>query len=932
MGFFDDRGRGDLGPPPNPFRVGGSELRSPIPLRWIGIAAGLLVLFIALSVAKSIYVDVLWFDSVGFERVFRRVIFAKVSLFAIGAVVAAAVLGANIWLARRLAPRGPEESFIEDVDPEAIRRIVTVLLVAGTLFFAVIFGSVLGGSWETILPWRNGVQFRLVDTQFQRDIAFYLFTLPAYQLLQGWALALVVVSALGAGAVYGLTFSLQRFELRVTRGMRIHLSLLVGIIFVLIAFSTWLGIFSLVTSQTGLVFGATFTDVNARLPVRWILVGLALFTGAVTIANAFLSENGYRFPLFALGIWAFAGLLGGLVYPSIVQSLQVEPNERQKEQQFIARNISATRFAWGLDQVNETPFPAKARVTDADLAANPETLENIRLLDPRPLLDTFTQIQAIRQFYSFADIDVDRYVIDGVPRQVMIAARELDISRAQDPNWTRERLQLTHGFGAVVAPVNRVGPEGLPTLITRDIPPQSDEIKISLDGSRIYFGELTSHYVIVNSEEDEFDYPLGEGNAPTRYAEDRGIRLSSPLRRFALAWQLGDPNILISGRITTDSRLLLHRRIGERIGKVAPFLALDSDPYVIVDDGKLKWIQHAYTTASRFPYSQPRAGVNYIRNSVIVVVDAVTGDIDFYLIDDADPVAATWSRIFPELFKARAEMPQVIEDHLRHPLDLFKLQSAQYLRYHITDPDVFFIGEDFWEIPRERVRQQEQTVEPYYVNIRIPGEQAAEFVLVMPFTPRNKQNTVAWLAGRSDGGFYGKLRAFRFPTGDLVFGPAQIEARIDQNPGISQQISLWDKSGSQVIRGNLLMIPIGDSFLFVEPIYLQAENSRLPELARVVVANGNDIAMEPTFQAALDVVQGRRASSLPGVSARDGTPAPAGAPTPAAPRPAPAPGATPAAGATLQQLLQQARERSEAAQRELDELRRLLDRIEQAQR
>ncbi len=938
MGFFDDRGRGNLGPPPEPFRVaGGGEVRPPLPLKWLGIAAGLLVVFIALSVAKSIYVDVLWFQSVNFAGVYRREIVAKIALFVAGSAMAAIVLGLNIWLARRLAPRGYEESFIEEIDPEGIRRIVSVLLIAGTLFFAVIFGSVLGGAWDTALSWLNGVQFGVADPQFHRDAAFYLFDLPAYQFAVGWVLALLVVSTLGAGAVYALTFSLQRFELNITRGMRVHLSLLFGLIFIVIAVSTWLSIYNLVASAGGLVYGATYADIHARLPVRYVLVALALFAGLGTIVNAFLSRDSYRIPLFALGIWAFVGIVGGLMLPAAVQSVQVAPNERQKEQPYIARNINATRYAWGLDKIDDTPYPANPRVTDAELAANPQTLDNVRLLDPRPLLDTFNQIQSIRPFYSFVDVDVDRYTLQGKLTEVMISGRELDASRAQSPNWTQTRLQLTHGFGAVVSPVSKVGQEGLPDLMTSDIPPRSDLLPISLDGSRIYYGELTNNYVIVHSDEPEFDYPSGEGNASTTYQPDRGIRLSSPLQRFALAWQLGDPNILISSRLTSDSRLLMHRRVTDRIAKVAPFLQLDSNPYLIIDGGRLKWIETAYTTATNFPYAQPLGGINYMRDSVKVVVDAITGDMDFYLMDGNDPVAATWSRIFPGLFKPESQMPESIKAHLEYPLDLFNAQAQQYLRYHITDPNVFFIGEDFWSVPQEQFGSQQQPVQPYYQMMRLPGENKTEFVLVMPFTPRNKQNTVAWLAARSDGTQYGTLKAFRFPTGDLVYGPAQIEARIDQNPGISQQMTLWNQSGSSVIRGNLLMIPIGGSFIFVEPIYLQAQNSKLPELARVVVANGNDIAMEPTLQAALDVVEGKRTSSLPG--ATPSSQAPSGGSPAATPTPTPATSATATATATaipgvpgsLQDLLKQAQDAYDSTQRDLERLRQLLNQLQQLQ-
>jgi uncharacterized membrane protein (UPF0182 family) len=907
-------------------------LRSPIPLRWIGVGVTILVGFIVLNVLKGIYVDLLWFDSIGFESVYRRVLFARITLFLIGTGITVTVLGLNIWLARRLAPKGPEESFIEEVDVQALRRIVTVLLIAGTLFLAVIFGSVAGGAWNTILSWLNGVEFGKTDAAFDRDLSFYMFDLPAYQFIQGWMLGLVIVSTLASAAVYGLSLSLQGFELNVTRGMRIHISTLIGLVLLLVAASTYLSIFELVLSNGGIVFGATYTDINARLPVRYVLIALALFAGLATIANAFLSRDGHRLPLFAFGLWAITGVVGGVVYPTFVQSFQVGPNERAREELFIARNIEATRFAYGLEEIIQTDFPAEQSVTIEAIEANPQTLDNIRLLDPRPLRDTFNQVQAIRQFYKFTDVDVDRYVLEGQLRQVMLSARELDISGAQQRNWTQERLQLTHGFGAVVAPVNEVLEEGLPDFITQDIPPVSADLPLTVEGSRIYFGEITDQYVIVNSNEAEFDYPLGDGNAETSYAPDRGIELSSFARKLALSWELDDTNILISSQINSDSKLLIHRNIQERIDKVAPFLVLDRDPYMLILDGNIQWIQSAYTTSERFPYSQPRAEVNYIRDSVKVLMDAVTGDLTFYLIDSSDPVVATWATIFPELFTDGDKMPVSIREHLRYPLDMFSLQSSLYLQYHITDPNVFFIGEDFWNIPTERFGQQEQPVEPYYVLMTLPSEQAEareelEFVLIMPFTPRNRQNTVAWLAGRSDGDAYGTLRAYRFPTDDLVFGPAQIEARIDQNPGISQQITLWDQAGSEVIRGNLLMIPIGQSFLFVEPIYLQADTSRLPELVRVVVANGNAIAMEQTFDRALDVVLGRVQSSLPG--AADINDSRGSGMTPDAT-------ATPMTGSAttsgdVNQLLEDARGTVNEVEADLDRLRALLDALERAE-
>ena len=946
MGFQDDRD--NLGPPPDPFRFYEERRRPPVGRTWIGVGAAGLVAFFFLGVLRSIYVDALWFDSVGFSDVYRTELTWRVLLFVIGAATAASVLGINIAIARRLAPRGvPDESFIDEIDPQAIRWITTVLLVVGTAFISLIFGAGLSGSWDTVLSWLNGGTFGVTEPQFGRDVGFYVFTLPGYHLLQGWLAALFFLSAVAAGAVYGLAFSLQRFVIQVTLGMRIHLAIIAALVLLMIAFGFWLSVFTLVSQETGALAGAMYTDVNARAPVRYLLAVLTVLVAAATVISAALS-SGYRVPVFALSLWAIVGVAGGVLYPAAVQSFQVEPNELQTETEYIARNIHFTRLAYGLDNVEETSFPARPQLTPAQVDANSGTIENVRLWDPVPLRDTFNQIQSIRPFYTFVDVDVDRYTINGRVRQVMLSARELDVTRAGAANWTRQRLQLTHGFGAVVTPVNEARDEGLPVLITRDIPPTSDGLPVSPAGSRIYFGERTDQYIIVRTDVAEFDYPQGEGSAETRYEADRGIRLSSAIRRAALAWELSDTNLLISGQLGADSRVLMRRSLQERVRTIAPFLQLDSDPYAIIMDTRIVWVQDAYTTASQFPYSQHRSGINYMRNSVKITVDAVTGDTVFYLMQPDDPIAATWAHIFPTLFTPAAKMPPGLREHLRYPEGMFRLQADIYLRYHIADARVFFLGEDAWSIPTHQRQQQERRLDPYYVTMKLPGEQREEFVLVMPFTPRNKQNTVAWLAGRSDGDHYGRLRAYRFPTDTLVYGPAQIESRIDQHPGISQQLTLWNQSGSSVIRGNLLMIPIEDSFLFVEPIYLQAEKSPLPELKRVIVANGNAIAMEPTFAHSLEVVLGRRASTLPGADASGtqgtqsggqaqpagGAPRPAAAPTgTAAPPGTAAPsGAVPPVGTTtpgdLRSLLEDARKAGDAAQQDLDRLRRLLEQID----
>lgn len=948
MGFFDppDRGardsggrdRGDLGPPPDPFRIDRSgEFRSPIPLRWVGLVAAMIVLFLVLNVGKSIYVDALWFRSVDYGGVFRTVVIMRVGLFVAGALIAAAALGVNIWIARRVAPRGIEESFIEDVDPEAIRRLALVALIAATLFFATVFGAVAAGSWETLLLWWNAQPFGLEDPAFNRDVSFYLFDLPALHFLQGWILGLLFVSALAAGAVYALSSSLQRFTLTFTSGMRLHLSVLAGLALITLAAGTYLSIFDLASSGGGIVAGATYADMNARVPARWILTALGVFAGLAVIANGVLERGvfgGYRVPAFALGIWGVGNVIGNAIYPAAIQSLDVNPNELEKERTYIARNIEFTRRAFGLDQAEVINYPASAAVTADEIEANPDTIGNIRLLDPRPLRDTFTQIQSIRPLYAFHDIDIDRYAIDGEQRQVMLSARELNLASARqqaDSGWTRERLQLTHGFGAVVAPVNEVTSEGLPELFTRDIPPVSDILPISEEGSRVYFGELTNHYIVVNTNVAEFDYPSGEQFVETTYTEDRGIAVGNFIQRLALAWELGDGNLLISGQIGSDSRVLMHRSLTQRVEKLAPFLTLDPDPYLVIIDGRLMWIQDAYTTTSHFPYSQPQNGINYIRNSVKITMDALTGDLVFYLMDPNDPIISTWAEIFPSLFTPAEAMPEAMQAHIRYPEYLFQQQALQYLAYHVTDPQVFFVGEDFWNIPTERVGNEDRPVDPYYVMMTLPGEDAVEFALIEPFNPRNRQNTIAWMAGRSDGDDYGKLRVYRFPTEGLVYGPAQIEARINQDPRISAQLTLWSQAGSDVFRGNLLMIPIGTSFLYVEPIYLQSQGSRLPELKRVVIANGNSIAMESTVDRALDVLFGRREpSGLEGVGGGGvpvaPTPEPTATPGPLLPSPSP----TATLPADLEALLEEARDASDAAQAELDRLRAILDAIEQS--
>jgi len=862
---------GDLGPPPPPFRIGGRgrgggqqriDFRSFGNYnRWIIIGVVLILAYIILNTLKSIYVDWLWFDGIGYRTVYSKVIGTQAWLFLGGAGLFLVYFAGNAYYAARPILRTPALG-LDETEAAGLRRVYLLALIAGSVFLALIFGTIAATHWDIILVYLNGQSFGIEDPQFGRDIGFYVFDLPALRFIYGWLMGVAVITTLTVAGLYLFRF-LMLGDVTESRQSRVHLSLLLLVIVALFVGRYWLDRFDLNFSDAGAVFGATYTDVHARLPFIYVSMALAAATGVALLATTF--GRSVMVPIGTAVAWAFVATVGGGLYPASVQRFTVQPNELDRERQYIVRNIEATREAFGLSEIEERPYPAEAEVSRSELDANQGTVNNIRLLDVRPLLDTYGQIQTFRPLYEFLDVDVDRYEIDGVNRQVMIAARELSSDRlpADARSWVNQRLQFTHGYGVVMSPVNEVVQEGLPTFFLQDIPVRG---KLEVTRPEIYYGEQPDHYVIVKTTAEEFDYQTGETIAQTVFEGDGGASLGSIINRLAFAWEFGDLNMLISSSLKSDSRVLFRRNIQQRVEAIAPFLDLDEDPYLVLADGRLFWIQDAYTTTDRYPYSQPApAGYNYIRNSVKVVIDAYDGETMFYLVDDDDPIIRTYEKIFPELFTPLDEMPESLRVHLRYPEDLFLAQLNNYRIYHITDPVARYNQEDVWNIPTELFGESSSPipVEPYYVIMKLPGEADEEFVLIMPLTPARRQNTIAWVAARSDGDDYGKLVTFRFPTDSLVFGPQQIESRIDQDPGISSQISLWNQSGSRVIRGNLLMIPIGNGNMFVEPIYLQAETSQLPELKRVVVVNGNRIAMEPTLEESIAVVFGERASSLP---------------------------------------------------------------------
>jgi uncharacterized membrane protein (UPF0182 family) len=591
-----------------------------------------------------------------------------------------------------------------------------------------------------------------------------------------------------------------------------------------------------------------------------VLTAITALGAVVLLVRMFLRVR--WLPYVVVGAWLLVAVLGGSVYPSLLQRLAVVPNELTREREYIDRTIQLTRAAFGLDGVAEASFDVVEEAVPLDLAANSATIKNIRLWDYRPLLRTYGQLQEIRLYYEFVDVDVDRYRLGDDYRQVTLVARE--IAQDQLPQnaqtWVNRHLVYTHGSGVVLSPVNEVREEGLPNLWVRDIPPRPAFPELAVNRPEIYFGELTDDYVLVKTTEQELDYPAGDQNVYTTYEGTGGVVLNSFVKRLAYALRLGSNQVLLSGSITPESRLLWQRAIDERVRAVAPFLSYDPDPYLVIANGRLVWLLDAYTTTNRYPYSEPIqtsfGSINYIRNSVKIAMDAYNGSLTFYLIDPDDPVAATYAAIFPDLFQPVEEMDPFLVAHWRYPEGLFRIQAAKFQTFHMTDPQVFYNQEDLWTWAEEVVTGERVLIEPYYVIMRLPEGTEPEFVLMMPYTPSTKQNMVAWLYARNDGASYGELGVYKFPKQRLIYGPMQVESRIDQDPVISQQLSLWNQRGSQVIRGNLLVIPIDRSILYVEPIYLQAEASQLPELRRVIVAYGNRIAMEETLMEALARVVG----------------------------------------------------------------------------
>ena len=840
--------------------------RIPI-LRWaipIGVIVGLWIL---VAVSAGIFTDWLWFSDLGYLSVYTTILSTRVILFVVGFVIFLAIFSVNVYLAAKYSPKEAAPQATMNIPAEALawaRRLVTVGIAAGAVLLALVFGAAASGQWEVALRFANSETFGMIDPIYRNDMSFYVFSLPFYRFIQGWLLGGVVVTGLAVLGIYAINSAISGARFSVTLPLRSQLSALGAVLFLLLAFGYWMSTREIMLSSQGAAFGAGYTDVTIRLPALNLLLALSVGVALLLAANTYLRNT--LLPIVGVGVWFAALTLGTAVAPGLVQRFQVTPSEFALEEPFIERTIEGTRRGFALNRIAQTQFDSTGAVTQELLDENPGTIDNIRLWDHRPLRDVYNQIQFIRLQYAFVDIDIDRYTIDGDYRQVMIGAREL-VQSQLDPGaqtWVNRKLQFTHGYGVAMSPVTEFTREGLPEFLVKDIPPEPEMGAPPVDSPQIYYGEAADDWVIVNSRTQEFDHPTNEDPVYRPYGEGPGVKISGFLRRLLFAWRFADVNIFITGEVNSQSQILYYREIDQRVRHLAPFLELDHDPYIVAADGKLFWIQDAYTISDRFPYSEPTAeGFNYIRNSVKAVIDAYDGSVDLYITDPEDGIINTYAEVFPGLFKPFDEMPASLQSHIRYPEDFFLIQARKYLKFHMTVPQVFYNQEDLWQVPSELFFEDSQPMEPYYIIMRLPGEDREEFVLILPFTPANKPNLVGWLAARNDAPNYGNLIAFTFPKDRQVDGVQQVEAQINIDPVISQQFTLWSTAGSRVLRGNLLVIPIGDSILYAEPLYLQAEALPYPQLTRVILASqGGDPVMEDTLEASLAKLVGTDVGGL----------------------------------------------------------------------
>jgi uncharacterized membrane protein (UPF0182 family) len=829
------------------------------------LAAVVIVALVVLTLIDHLLVDYLWYGGLGYRGVFSTTVSAEIAIFAIVGLVAFAAIFASGLIAigssrdreRLRVVRRPDE-MVEINLPELIRvlgeRVPWRVIVAGAAAVLALFvAQGEAATWDTYLKGFYGVPFGITEPAFGKDIGFYIFTLPLLEEIRDLFLVLIVLSAAMAIGVYWARGSLDFKENppRVTAGAAAQLSVLLGLFFVQRAMSYWLGRFDLLLHTNGVVFGLRYVDRILWQPGLWLLVALSLAAAVMCIVNA--REGGLRIPVAAFVVVFGPALVMNFIQP-VIERLWVKPDELRVERPYLERNIAMTRHAYKLDTVDVKPFAGQGALTQASLDQDSATVKNIRLWDPRPLIDTYRQLQEIRTYYDFRDVDIDRYWIQGKYTEVMLSPREMNLDNLPETaqTWVNQHLKFTHGAGLAMSPVNKKDTEGLPVFYVKDIPAVSN-VGIKIDQPAVYFGEARDSYAVVDSATPEFDYPKGADNVFSFYGGSGGVPVSGFLRRLLFSIYFGDINLLVTENIVKNSKIMIRRNIASRVAYIAPFLKIDHDPYAVIHDGRMVWILDCYTVSDQYPYSQRNDldQINYIRNSVKVVVDSYTGDTDFYVADPDDPIIKTWQLIFPGMFKPMSAMPQDLRAHIRYPEDFFLVQAGIYRTYHMTDPQVFYNREDLWDAPHESYAGQTVPMQPYYVIMRLPGQKEAEYMLMLPMVPSGRDNMIAWIAARCDGADYGHLFEYSFSKDRLIYGPYQIQARINQNPEISRQLSLWNQMGSKVLLGNLLVIPIQDSLLYVEPLFIRAENGQLPELQRVVASYSDRVVMGDTLDLTL---------------------------------------------------------------------------------
>ena len=860
-----------------------------------GLSFVVFIAVIGFSVARAIatfFTNYLWFDSVNLNSVWIKILLTKSSLVVATSLVAFIFIFTNLKLAVRATPvMDIFESFELD-DPLSRFRAWTNerflrYRLWGSIGLSIFLGAGASQLWEQVLLFINQKPFGITDPIFQADISRYIFGLPLYRLFVSWGFQLVIFTSIIISLFFVATGALQLKQGRlpeVSSGAKAHLSVLLAFIAILKAVAYRLDSMELLYSTRGKVFGASYSDVVAHLPALNLLILISLFGAILLLVN--IKRRGWLLPATAISLWLIVSIIVGGLVPAAIQRFRVLPDELNKELPYVENHIEYTRYAYGLDSIEEKSFAATPNLTQKDIANNKQTIDNIRLWDPTVLAETYSQLQEIRAYYALEEVDVDRYVIDGNLTQVMVAARELDQTNLPAVGWVNERLQYTHGFGVVFSPANNVASQGQLDFYVKGVPATTTVLELEVDQPRIYFGESADslEYVVVNSLQDEVDYPLsteGQSVAYTNYSGKGGVEVSSFFRRVGFALRYGELNLLISNQLSDDSKLIMERNVVSRVKKAAPFLYTDNDPYLALIDGNLFWIIDMYTISDKYPYAQPadtsrineNSGLpinfNYLRNSVKAVVNAYDGTMSFYIVDENDPLMLAYKDIFPDLFSSKNDMSKELLNHIRYPEDLFTIQSDMYRDYHMTDPRVFYADEDPWVIPTdssttprvatlrgEFIEIGFKPMLPYYLLMSLPGESDLSYLIFQPFNPENRPNMQSFLVADADPENYGQLIDFRLPKGEFVDGPSQVATRINQDPDISQIFTLLDQQGSSVIKGNLFVVPINQSIIYYQPIYLQGEQNPLPEFKFVVVVFQDKIIMRETLSEAIDSIFG----------------------------------------------------------------------------